>query len=82
MRFKMGWTFFLILMMWATALASGEGKQQKNDVDDGKTPAAVIHIDESTYHFGQVSQGEVVRHDFTVLNKGNAILEIKSVKPG
>ena len=41
-----------------------------------------IEIKEPVYDFHQVSQGEVVKHDFQVLNRGDAPLEIKSVKPG
>jgi hypothetical protein len=41
-----------------------------------------IEIERSTHDFGQVSQGEVVKHDFRVFNRGTAPLEIKSVKPG
>jgi hypothetical protein len=80
--FKRGWVFLLLLMIGGTALASGEGKKQQGSIPESKKAAAVIQIDENTYHFGQVSEGEVVRHDFTVLNKGDAVLEIKSVKPG
>ncbi len=42
----------------------------------------VIEIKEPTYNFKQVSQGETVKHDFKVFNKGTAPLEIKNVKPG
>jgi len=44
--------------------------------------SSVIEIKELTYNFKQVSQGETVKHDFKVFNKGTAPLEIKSVKPG
>ncbi len=47
---------------------------------DKATP--VIVIEEPIYNFKQVSQGETVKHDFKVFNKGAAPLEIKSVKPG
>jgi len=43
---------------------------------------AAIEIEEPAYDFRQVSQGEVVKHDFRVFNRGSAPLEIKSVKPG
>jgi len=43
---------------------------------------AAIEIEESVYDFQQISQGEVVKHDFRVFNRGSAPLEIKSVKPG
>lgn len=42
----------------------------------------VIEIKNPTYDFQQIPQGEVVKHDFRVFNRGTAPLEIKSVKPG
>jgi hypothetical protein len=42
----------------------------------------IIEIDEPTYDFKEVSQGETVEHVFKVRNKGTAPLEIKGVKPG
>ena len=47
-----------------------------------KDKVPVIEVDTTTYEFGQVSQGEVVTHDFKVFNRGDAVLEIKQVKPG
>jgi len=47
-----------------------------------KEAAPVIEVDELTYNFKRVPQGEVVKHDFKVFNKGNAPLTIKNVKPG
>lgn len=47
-----------------------------------KATAPVIVIENPTYDFGRVTQGHVVKHDFRVLNKGNAPLQIKKVKPG
>jgi hypothetical protein len=42
----------------------------------------IIVVEEPIYDFGKVSQGDVVAHDFRVLNQGTAPLEIKKVKPG
>ena len=42
----------------------------------------VIVIDAPTHDFGQVTEGEIVKHDFQVLNRGGTTLEIKHVKPG
>jgi hypothetical protein len=42
----------------------------------------VIEVQMPIYDFGQVSEGEVVIHDFRVVNPGTAPLDIKSVKPG
>jgi hypothetical protein len=47
-----------------------------------KEAVPVIEVEESTYDFHQVNQGEVVKHDFRVFNRGNAPLQIKNVKPG
>jgi hypothetical protein len=43
---------------------------------------AVIEVDVPTYDFHQVPEGQIVRHDFRVFNRGTASLEIKNVKPG
>jgi hypothetical protein len=43
---------------------------------------AVIEVETPIYEFPQVTQGEVVKHDFRVFNRGTAPLEIKNVKPG
>jgi hypothetical protein len=51
-------------------------------VEEASQPVPLIEIQESTHNFGQVSQGADVLHDFRVVNKGNAPLEIQSVKPG
>jgi hypothetical protein len=47
-----------------------------------QSAAPVIVVEEPIHDFGQVSQGEVVTHDFQVLNQGTVPLEIKKVKPG
>jgi hypothetical protein len=41
-----------------------------------------IKVDMLIYDFGQVNQGQAVSHDFIVHNQGNAVLEVKNVKPG
>jgi len=62
----------LVLIVWiGLAQAAAE-----------KKTVPVIEIEGPTYEFPQVTQGEVVKHDFRVFNRGNAPLEIKSVKPG
>ena len=47
-----------------------------------KEAVPIIEVEKPTYDFGQVSQGEIVKHDFRVFNRGSASLEIKNVKPG
>jgi len=48
----------------------------------GAQEGPVIEIDAPTHDFGQVTEGEIVKHDFRVLNRGGTALEIKHVKPG
>ncbi len=40
-----------------------------------------IEVENPTHDFGQVVQGEAVRHDFRVFNRGNAELKIQHVSP-
>jgi hypothetical protein len=42
----------------------------------------IIEIENPTFDFQEIPQGEVVKHDFRIFNRGSAPLEIKSVKPG
>lgn len=44
--------------------------------------APVAELETLTHDFGQASQGEVIKYDFRVFNRGKAPLEIKDVKPG
>ena len=41
-----------------------------------------INVGMLIYDFGRINQGHVASHDFIVHNQGNAVLEIKNVKPG
>jgi hypothetical protein len=47
-----------------------------------KEALPIIEVEMPTYDFGRALQGEVVKHDFRVFNRGSVLLEIKSVKPG
>ena len=46
-----------------------------------KKAVPVVEVENPTYEFNRVTQGEVVKHDFPVFNRGTAPLEIKNVKP-
>jgi len=76
----------LILVVWVGLIhAAGQDKKvpaidKDVPVTDKKVP--VIEVENPNYDFDQVTQGEVVKHDFRVFNRGEAPLEIKSVKPG
>ena len=41
-----------------------------------------ISFDNTTYDAGEVWEGNIVTHTFTVKNTGTAVLNIKNVKPG
>ena len=62
---------FVIVVVWA---GFSEAKEETQ-------PVPVIVVDMPSYNFNQVSQGDVVKHDFRVFNRGAATLEIKKVKP-
>ena len=63
---------FLVVLIWSGFSQSNEKKQA----------VPVMEVEMPIYDFDQVSEGEVVKHDFRMLNRGNAPLEIKDVKPG
>jgi len=46
----------------------------------GGAPAAVLP--ENSYRFGTAIEGETVRHDFILHNKGSADLKIEKIKTG
>lgn len=62
----------LVLMVWAGFVQAVEEKEA--------LPA--IEVEQPTFDFDHVPQGEIVEHDFRVFNRGSASLEIKNVKPG
>ena len=62
----------LFLMVWAGFTQSAQEQEA----------APVIEVEVATYDFHQVRQGEVVKRDFRVFNRGSALLEIRNVKPG
>ena len=68
----------LFLVFWTGFIQAAEEANQ----GQGQAGVPMIVVEEPTYDFGQVSEGEVVTHDFRVVNKGTAPLEIKNVKPG
>jgi hypothetical protein len=76
----------LVLVVWVGLIQAAE-QDKKAPIIDKEVPAIdkevpVIEVENATYDFDQVTQGEVVKHDFRVFNRGEAPLEIKSVKPG
>jgi hypothetical protein len=76
----------LVLVVWV-GLIHAAGQDKKVPIIDKDVPVAdkevpIIEVENANYEFDQVTQGEVVKHDFRVFNRGEAPLEIKSVKPG
>ena len=76
----------LILVVWVGLVQAAE-QDEKAPITPKEVPVVeekvpVIEVENATYDFHQVTQGEPVKHDFRVFNRGEAPLEIKSVKPG
>jgi len=74
MRGSIIWGFLVLIV-----LAGYTGYTQ---AEMDKEALAIIEVEMPTYDFGRAPQGEVVKHDFRVFNRGAAPLDIKSVKPG
>ncbi len=64
--------FFLIYMMTLPVFSYGSGEQDR--------PSAAV-LDNS-HEFEPVLDGAQIVHDFVVLNKGSAALEIEKVETG
>lgn len=47
-----------------------------------ESPAPVIFCEKPSYEFGNASASQLITHEFVLLNKGNADLNINSVRPG
>lgn len=67
---------YLLLFFWTGFVQSAQ------QIDQEQAGVPIMVLEESTHDFGEVSEGDVVTHDFRVVNKGAAALEIKNVKPG
>lgn len=61
----------------ASPAPSSEGAR---DVANAIEPR--VKVDEGSFDFGEVGEGETVRHDFKVKNLGLAELQITQVSPG
>ncbi len=47
-----------------------------------QTTAPKAVFKETIFDFGEVQEGKTIEHTFVVANTGEAVLEIKNVKPG
>jgi hypothetical protein len=45
-------------------------------------PGPAIQFDATTFNFGKIKSGELVKHEFVFTNTGSATLEITDVRPG
>jgi len=68
----------LVLLVSLVVLIWSGFSQSKEE----KLAAPVMAVEMPTYNFGEVNEGDIVKHDFRVLNGGTAALEIKNVNPG
>ena len=66
----------LLLGLAAVMLFAGLTRAQEQ-----QELAAIIEVETPVYDFDQVLQGTVVKHEFRVFNRGNALLKIESVSP-
>jgi len=71
------WGCFVLVVLAGFVQAA----EQKQAVEQ-KDAAPVIEVENPIYDFKQVPQGETVKHEFRVFNRGTAPLQIKNVKPG
>jgi len=70
MNLKKKWSAGLVLVLlwvWAGALWAGNAQMQ---------------VPEPRFDFGEVGEGEIVIHDFKILNIGAEALQIADVRPG
>lgn len=66
--------FFIVCLV-----AFGAGTQLAHAEDNAKGPQAVFP--DTRYEFGTIMEGQQVRHDFIVENRGAAPLVIERVQP-
>lgn len=59
-----------------------EDTQGQSSEEQSSEEQPTISFDNTTYDAGEVWEGNMVTHTFTVKNTGTAVLNIKNVKPG
>jgi len=57
------------------------GAEATGTSTDGATAGAAFKWEETNYDFGDMTEGEVVKHTYRFTNTGTAPLRIESVKP-
>ena len=72
----------LFTIVWSPLLRAQEETPKAPKPEVPKIEVPKIEVDSLFYDFKKVAKGDVVRHDFRIINRGNAVLQIKQVKPG
>jgi len=78
------WFTTMALIAAVGGVAFGDAPTTKPAAVPGTQPAAnkpVIHCDKLIHDFGLVMAGPMLKHSFEIRNAGNAVLEIKRVRP-
>ena len=70
---KVAYGVFFLISLISLCLATGWAQQ---------TSGPKMVLPEKLYNAQEVKEGDVVKHDFPVLNQGDQPLEIKRVQPG
>ena len=70
---KVAYGVSFLISLASLCLATGWAQQ---------TSGPKMVLPETLYNAQEVKQGDVVKHDFPVLNEGDQPLEIKRVQPG
>lgn len=74
------WLFLLMLsFLWILPLPADTTASSSESTTQG-TPG--ITIQDPSYQFDPAIEGDVVTHEFTLINSGNAPLEILKVQAG
>ena len=47
----------------------------------GALAGPLLELEEKSFDFGDVKEGSTLEHAFTILNKGDKVLQIDKVKP-
>src|SRR5216684_573294 len=78
--------FSMLTVTWATFAAEPAppvaSPPPAADAAGAQTADPRIVVDQTTYDFGKVESGQLVKHDFVFTNTGAALLEISDVRPG
>lgn len=74
--------------VWAQTPTTGNSGDSPKSIDlrdvpqdDADPELTTITFNETSYDFGEITQGDVVKHTFTLTNSGDAPLKLESVKP-